>query len=213
MSLERQNDDHAALEAARQGDRTQLEELLAHHRERLRRMVQFRMDRRVQGRVDASDVIQEAYAEAFTRLDEYARDASVPFYVWLRFLTNQKLAQVHRQHLGVQARDAARDVPLGGGATASETSAMLATQLVGQLTTPSEAAVRAEAQAQLQAALEDMDDVDREILVLRHFEQMTHVETAAALEITESAATSRYVRALQRLKGVLSAVPHATGDL
>ena len=195
------------LEQVGRGERAALDELLTRHRERLRRMVALRLDRRVQGRVDPSDVIQEAYVEACRRIDEFRRQPAVPFFVWLRFLTAQKLTQVHREHLGVQARDAGREVSLHRGPWPEATSAALAAQLVGQLTAPSQAAVRAEIKLRLQEALNRMEPLDREVLALRHFEQLSNSETALVLGLSEPAACNRHVRALQRLKGVLAEMP------
>jgi RNA polymerase sigma-70 factor (ECF subfamily) len=175
-------------------------------------MVALRMDRRLQGRIDPSDVIQETYLEASHRLSEYLRDPTIPFYIWLRFLTSQRLAMLHRHHLGIQARDAGREVSLYRGALPEATSAALAAQLVGRLTSPSVAAVRAEMRIRLQEALNAMDSMDREVLALRHFEQLTNGEAAAVLKIKPTAACNRYVRALGRLKAILRSMPGAIGE-
>lgn len=196
------------VRAAAAGDRQAWSELLAEHRNRLRRMVALRLDRRLQGRVDASDVIQEAFLEASNRLADYAAQPDpMPFFLWLRFLTGQRLQLVHRQNLGVQARDAAREVSIDGGALPEATSAALAAQLLGHDTRASEAIVRAERRQRLQLALDGLDPIDREVLVLRHFEQLSNVECARVLGIQESAATKRYLRALKRLKEILAALP------
>jgi RNA polymerase sigma-70 factor (ECF subfamily) len=186
-----------------------LGELFEQHRARLRRMVRLRLDRRLRARIDESDVIQEAYVEAVQRFDAYRQNPEVPPFIWLRFLTGQKLAQMHRRHLGAQGRSVGREVQLYRGAMPSATSAALAAQLVGQHTSPSEAAERAELKIRVQDALNDMDEIDREVLALRHFEQLTNAETAQVLEISEEAAYKRYVRALKRLKGILGS---AGGD-
>jgi RNA polymerase sigma-70 factor (ECF subfamily) len=165
------------------------------------------MDRRLQGRLDASDIIQEAFLEATSRFDEYRRDQRMPFYLWLRFITGQKLIVAHRRHLGAKVRDARREVAIHAGPLPGATSQSLAAQLLGRLTSPSHAAVRAELRGRLQEALDSMDDTDREVLALRHFEQLTCAESAEVLGIEEAAASSRYYRALKRLKEVLSAFP------
>src|SRR5437763_6902117 len=149
---------------ARQGDARALGALLAAHRDRLRLMVRLRLDRRLQGRIDPSDVVQDAYLEAAERFPEYARDTAMPFFLWLRFLTAQRLLILHRRHLGAQARDASREVSLYRGALPEASSAALAAQLVGHRTTPSQAAMRAEMQVRLQDALNRMDALDREVL-------------------------------------------------
>jgi RNA polymerase sigma-70 factor (ECF subfamily) len=192
---------------ARRGDQNALGDLLAQHRERLRRMVQLRMDRRLQGRIDPSDIIQEAFLEAATRFDEYTRHEIMPFFLWLRFITGQKVLVLHRRHLGTKARDARREVSLFRGALPEATSESLAAQLLGRLSSPSHAAIRAEMQVRLQETLNGMDEMDREILALRHFEQLSCTECAQVLDIDESAASSRYYRALKRLKEALSIIP------
>ncbi len=194
------------LEEAAQGDSSALSALLTQHRERLRRMVALRMDQRLQGRIDASDVIQEVYLEAWTRLAEYLRAPSMPFFLWLRLLTAQKLVTLHRKHLGVQMRDPAVEISLYGGVPGTS-SAALAAQLLGQDTRPSEAAIRAEMKVRLQEVLNSMDPLDREVLALRHFEQLNRAEIAHLLQIREAAVSKRYLRALKRLKELLSSMP------
>jgi RNA polymerase sigma-70 factor (ECF subfamily) len=196
------------LRRARQGDSRVLGELLQRHRDRLHRMVRLRIDRRLFRRIDASDVIQEACLEASERFEDYLGDPRMPFFLWLRFLTGQRLLMLHRKHLGVQARDAGREVALYHGSCPDATSAVLAAQLVGRRTSPSQAAARAEVRLRVEEALNVMDPIDREILALRHFEQLTNVEAAQVLEIDESAASKRYVRALKRMKDTISsAIP------
>ena len=188
---------------AESGDPHALGELLLRYRERLLRVVSFRMDRRLQGRVDPSDVVQEAYVEATQRFSDFLRDQKMPFFLWLRFLTVQKLVQLHRHHLGVKARDAGREVSIYNGKMPQATSAVLAAQLLGKQSSPSQAAARAETKAKLEQALNSMEEIDREVLALRHFEQLSNAEAASVLEISESAASNRYVRAIRRLKGLL----------
>ena len=142
------------------------------------------------------------WGEATARFEEYMRDAKMPFFLWLRFLTLQKLCELHRRHLKVKARDASRELSLYNGPLPEATSAVLAAQLIGKLTTPSQAAVRAEMKLQLEDALNSMDAIDREVLALRHFEQLTNAEASRVLGINESAASNRYVRAAKRLKKI-----------
>ena len=201
------------LQAAAQGDNDKWGALLTHHRERLRRMVALRLDRRLQGRIDASDVIQEAYLEASARLAEYLKQPTMPFFLWLRFLTSQKLLELHRHHLGAQARDAGREVSLYRGALPEASSADLAAQLLGHLTRPSAAAMRAEMKIRLQEALNSMEPLDREVLALRHFEHLNNAETAQTLGIQESAASKRYLRALKKLKEILTSLPGGLGEV
>ena len=202
-----------SLEQAARGDPRALGTLLTRHGDRIRRMVALRMDRRLQGRVDPSDVIQEAYLEASVRLAEYLRDPSMPFFLWLRFLTGQKLVSLHRHHLGVQMRAAGQEVALFRERLPEASSAALAAQLLGHDTHPSEAAVRAELKIQVQEALNSMDPLDREVLALRHFEQLSRAEIAQVLEVSEGAAGKRYVRALERLKRILGHSPGGLGGL
>ena len=195
------------LKRAGQGDAQALGELFAQHRERLRRMVQLRLDRRLQGRIDPSDVLQEAYLEISRCLADYLRDPVLPFFLWLRFITGKKLQALHRHHLGTQVRDAGREVSLHRGALPQASSVSLAAQLLGRYTSPSQAAIRAELQVRIQEALNSMDPIDREVLALRHFEQLSNAETAQVLGLKEAAASNRFVRALKRLKTILMSVP------
>jgi RNA polymerase sigma-70 factor, ECF subfamily len=183
-------------------------EFLAFHRARLRRMVALRLDERLQGRIDPSDVIQEAFLEATERRSEYARESEpMPPFLWLRFLTLQQLLIAHRRHLGTKTRDAGLEVSFHGVASPVASSAAIAAHLLGRETRASEVAIRAERKLRLQEALNAMDVVDREVLVLRHFEQLSNVECSRILGLGESAATKRYIRALKRLKDILSATP------
>jgi RNA polymerase sigma-70 factor (ECF subfamily) len=201
------------LRAVADGDAARWGKLLTRHEERLKRMVALRLDRRLQSRIDASDVVQEAYLEAGVRLAEYLKHPNMPFFLWLRFLTGQKLQELHRHHLGTKMRDAHREVSPYRGGLPEATSAALAAQLMGHLTQPSQAAMRAEMKLQLQQALNSMDPLDREVLVLRHFEQLSNVEAARVLEIQEPAASKRYIRALRRLKEILSTMPGTLGEV
>jgi RNA polymerase sigma-70 factor (ECF subfamily) len=195
------------LHRAAGGDPEALRALLSHYRDRLKRMVQLRLSRRVRARVDDSDVLQEAFLDVARRLGEYVREPVLPFYLWLRHLTGLKLAEVHRRHLGTQLRDADREVTLHRGGLPPADSASLAAQLLGTLTTPSQAVVKAETRLLVQAALEGMDPVDREVLVLKHFEQLSTAEIAAVLGMSKAGAGSRYLRAIKRLREILSRVP------
>src|SRR4051812_41607006 len=154
------------------GDETVLPELFGRHRARLRQMVRLRLDRRLQGRVDPSDVLQEAYIDLAEKPPGYIRDRSpdLPPYLWLRLVVGERLQRVHRRHLGAAMRDAGREVSLYRGALPQASSVSLAAQLLGRLTTASQALVRAEVQLQLQEALKRLEPMDREVIALRHFE-------------------------------------------
>jgi RNA polymerase sigma-70 factor (ECF subfamily) len=188
---------------ATEGDVSALAELFARHRGRLRQMIRLRMDRRLHGRVDPSDVLQDAFVDLAAKLPEYASHPAIPIYLWLRLVVGERLLRVHRHHLGAAMRDAGREISLHQGAFPDASSASLAARLLGQITSASRAAIRAEMQVLLQDAINGMDPIDREVIALRHFEDMTNDEVAAALDLTKAAASKRYVRAMLRLKSVI----------
>src|SRR6266566_4977896 len=194
--------DEELLDAARNGDEGALALLVERHRDRLERMV-----RRLQGRVDPADVVQEAYLAVRGKFPHYSADPRLPFFLWLRLEVGQKLVDVHRFHLGTKMRDAGQEVSLHQGALPQVSSVSLAEQLLGKLTTASHAAMRAELKIRVQEALNSMDPQDREVLILRHFEELSNAETAQVLGIKASAACNRYVRALRRLKDVFQGMP------
>jgi RNA polymerase sigma-70 factor (ECF subfamily) len=184
-------------------------QLMHRYQTRLERIVGFRMDRRLQTRIDACDIVQETFFEAVRRLEDYRACAdSMSFFLWLRFLALQKLCQMHRRHLGVAARDARRDVPMYQQGLPQATSMVLAARLLGNLTSPSVAAQKPERKRHLEQALAEMEDIDREVLALRHFEQLSNREAAGLLQLSETAASNRYVRALKRLKSELERLQH-----
>jgi RNA polymerase sigma-70 factor, ECF subfamily len=194
------------LERAASGDDASWGQLLTRHEARLRRMVTFRLDPRLQGRIDASDVMQDVHLEAWKHLADYLREPGIPLFLWLRGIAGHKLLEVHRHHLGTPMRDARREIAIYHGLPGA-TSAAIAAQLLGHATRPSEAAMRAEANVRLQEALNDLDPLDREVLALRHIEQLTNSEAARVLGIKEAAAGKRYLRALERLREILRQMP------
>jgi RNA polymerase sigma-70 factor (ECF subfamily) len=194
------------------GDAKALGQLLESYRPRLRMMVRLRMDRLLQTRVDASDVLQEAFLEASSRLDEFIRNPAVPFYLWLRTITGQQLLAAYRRHCGTQGRDARREISRGG-AFPEANSGALAAHLVACATSPSGVAMQGELKDRLEQALDELDAMDREIIVLRHFEELTNSEAAQVLDLKPSAACNRYVRALERLRQVLDRFPEFSGEL
>lgn len=202
---------HALLARAAE-DPAALGELFALHRDRLRCMIHLRLDHRLQGRLDPSDVLQEAFLEFAQALPAYVQNPQAPFYLWLRCITARKLHTLHRQHLGTRMRDAGREVSIYHGTMPEASSASLAAQLVGKLTTPSQAFLRAELQLRVQEALAGMEPLDREVLALRHDEQLSNRETAHVLGISEPAASRRFIRALRRLKELLQQVPGLLAD-
>jgi RNA polymerase sigma-70 factor (ECF subfamily) len=173
-----------------QGDKAALGMLFSMHRKRLRRLVDFRLDTRLRGRVDPSDVLQDSFMDASQRLPHFVQGPSLPFFVWLRQVAIQRLVEVHRRHLGAEKRSANRERRVQASMTSSVTSASLAFQLVCRLASPSDVLVRNELTGQLHKALESMDPIDREVLALRHFEELSNDETAAALGLQKSAASS-----------------------
>ncbi len=204
-------DVRALLDRLQAGDQLALGELFSHYRDRLGRMVQFRLDGRLKGRVATSDVLQEAYIDALKRLPHYQAAEGMPFLLWLRWVTMQRVVEVHRQHLGARMRDAGREVALDPGGSLAASSEKIA-EFIGDQTSPSMAAERAEGMEHLRTALEGLDPADREVLALRHFEELSNLEAAAVLGIQPAAASKRYVRALERLKGVLEKLQGPDGD-
>jgi len=206
MSADTRTNDEL-LDAARTGDDAALAVLVERHRDRLERMVRLRLDRRLQGRVDPADVVQEACLAVLGKFPQYTADPRLPFFLWLRLEVGQKLVDVHRFHLGTRMRDAGQEVSLHRGALPQVTSLSLAEHLLGKLTTASQAAMRVELKLRVQEALNSMDAQDREVLILRHFEELSNAEAAQVLGIKASAAVNRYVRALKRLKDVFQGMP------
>jgi len=207
MGDEHTRDDDDLLLRLEGGDERALTELFARHRERLRRMIRLRLDRRLQGRIDSSDVLQDAYLEVARRAGEYLADRNMPPFLWLRFLTGQTLQALHRHHLKVHMRDAGQEVSLRHRGTPQANSASLAGMLLGRFTSPTRAARRAEMQLKLQEALNAMEPLDREVLALRHFEELSNGEVARVLGLSKTAASNRYMRALGRLKEMLQGIP------
>ena len=196
-------DQQSHLAALRERGEAALAELFQKHSIQLERMVSFRLDRRLYGRVDPADILQEAYVEAAKRIDSYVADPQVSFFIWIRGLTWQTLLLTHRKHLDVQKRDARQEQSLGKQSPADNTATSIASRLAGSFTSPSQGAMREEQHDKLQSTLDQMDPTDREILALRHFEQLSNKEVSELLDISKTAASNRYVRALARMKAVM----------
>lgn len=192
------------LAQAADGDRAALGRLLATYDGRLERMVRVRLSPRLLGRIGVSDVLQDVHLEALERFGEYVKQREMPFFLWVRFLTFQRIAALYRRHLGAQQRDARREVRIDAAGRTTASPAAMAAQLSAGMTTPSMAAVRHETRKDLRAALESLNEMDREVLSLRHFEQLSNAEVAQELGIDTSAASKRYLRALARLRGVMA---------
>ena len=195
------------LERLREGDAHALGELFALHQDPLRRMINFRLDHRLNGRVSPSDVLQEAYIDAMKRVEHFLDKPEMPFFVWLRLIVAQRLVDVHRQHLGAQIRAAGNEVSIDRCGPSAATSVCLARHLVADHPSPSQAAMHEESVAQLEKVLDGMDPIDREVLALRHFEELSNQQVAEVLGLEKAAASKRYVRALVRLKEALARLP------
>ncbi len=202
-----EQDDPELIARVIQGDQHALAELFSRHRDRLWRLVTFRMDPRLHGRVDADDVLQESWLAALQRIDHFLLDASRSIFVWFRLITSQTLVDIHRRHLGARKRSASSEFSIDRGWCSTSTSSSLSFHLLDHLTTPSEAAMREELSQKLNESLAGMREIDREVLALRHFEQLTNREAALVLGISEQAASDRYVRALGRLRAVMTMLP------
>jgi RNA polymerase sigma-70 factor (ECF subfamily) len=191
------------LEQARQGDEQARQHLLALHREPMRRMISLRLDPAIAARLDASDVVQEVLLEASRRLDDYLREPAMPFPLWLRHIARDHIIDAHRRHRQAQRRGVDREQPAVPAAFADRSSLELAAQFLDQDLTPASAAIQHEMQRRLHAAIAALDEDDREIILMRHFEQMSNQEVAAVLGLTEAAASMRHLRALRKLKASL----------
>ena len=188
------------LDRAKNGDQAAFEALFRRHREKLLRAIALRMDRRVATRVDASDVLQETYLEAFRRLPRYLQEQPMPLYLWLCWLAREKVLALHRRHLGAEKRAVTHEAPpLPADSSATFVSAVIA----GHEPSPSQALAKAELAERLRLALGQLDDDERDLILWRHFEQLSARDTAQLLEISEAAASKRYIRAVERLRRIL----------
>lgn len=192
----------SSLQSAAAGNQTSWENLISPYRDKLKRIVAFRMDMRLQGRIDPSDVIQETFLEAWQRLPAFVSKPDVPFFVWLRALAQQRLGMLRREHLERDKRTVMKEVPI----RQDDSSSAIAIAILDKAVSPSEAVQQHELFLKVQAKLEEMEPMDREVLALRHFEQLTNLETANVLGLTEPAASQRYARALKRLKTIISEI-------
>ena len=194
------------IEQLRAHGETALAEVFEKYRESLERMIEFRLDDRVRGRVDSEDVLQEAYIELARRLPEFLAAATVSVFVWMRQQTYQVLIGVQRRHFG-QKRDPRFEVTHAMSPDPNATSLSILSAFAEQMTSPSQALMREEELQQLRQMLEGMDEIDREVLALRHFEQLSNNQIAEALGISITAASNRYVRAMLRLSQIAKGQP------
>jgi RNA polymerase sigma-70 factor, ECF subfamily len=186
-------------------------QLLERHRDSLRRLIRLRLDRMVARRVDASDIVQDVLLEANQRLQDYLADPRLPFHLWLRHLAKDRIIDMHRRHRGAQRRSLDREQSLGGNSHSDRSALDLAQQLVDQELTPAAANIRREIEERFLAAVDQLDDDDRDILLMRHMEQLGNSETAAALGLSPAAAGMRHLRALRKLRAILGEPPSQAG--
>ena len=191
------------LDDARAGKPGAVDDLLGEFREPLRRVIDMRLDPAVARRVDASDIVQDVLIEANQRLTEYLKSPAMPFHLWLRHLAQDRIIDTHRRHRLAQRRSVDREQPIARPAWADESSIGLVAQLIDTERTPTSEAIQHELQKRLAGAIDQLSDDDREIVLMRHHEGLSNQEVAAALSLTEAAASMRYLRALRRLRTVL----------
>jgi RNA polymerase sigma-70 factor (ECF subfamily) len=191
------------LDDARNGEAGAVDKLLAEFRDPLRRVIDLRLDPAIARRVDASDIVQDVLIEANQRLVEYLKQPAMPFHLWLRHLAQDRIIDTHRRHRLAQRRSVDREQAIARPAWADESSVSFIGQLIDTEVTPTSEAIRQELQRKLAAAIDELSDDDREIILMRHHEALSNQETAAALNLTEAAASMRYLRALRRLRSVL----------
>jgi RNA polymerase sigma-70 factor, ECF subfamily len=191
------------LDDARKGEPGAVDKLLGEFREPLRQVIGLRLDPAVARRVDASDIVQDVLVEANQRLTEYLKKPDMPFYLWLRHLAQDRIIDTHRRHRLAQRRSVDREQAVARPAWADESSVSLIAQLIDTERTPTSEAIQLELQRRLNAAIDQLSDDDREIILMRHHEGLSNQDVAHALQLTEAAASMRYLRALRRLRTVL----------
>jgi RNA polymerase sigma-70 factor (ECF subfamily) len=188
------------LQLAKDGDRAAFEDIFRRHRARLLRAIALRMDRRVAARVDASDVLQDTYLEAFRRLPKYLQRQEMPFYLWLHWIAREKVLALHRRHLGAEKRAVTHEAPL---LPADSSATFVSLVIAGREPSPSQALAKAELAERLRLALGQLDHDERDLILWRHFEQLSARDMAQLLQISEAAASKRYIRAIERLRRIL----------
>jgi len=197
-----------AIDRLKQGDDSVFADLFSFFRPRLQRSLQMRIDQRLRGRIDVEDLLQDSYLAAAKRLQHFRTSVSVTLFVWLRSISMQTLIDAGRHHLQAQKRDAGAELPLDAARGRRDGSGSeLPGELIGAMTSPSAVAMRGERAQQLEASLEKLPEIDREILILRHIEELSNNEAAEVLGIHKAASTNRYRRALRRLKAALETLP------
>lgn len=200
-------EDTSELEALRSRPDAAVAELFDRYRDKLLRMITLRLDYRIVRKVDGEDILQDAFVESARRIHDYIDRPSVPFFIWLRQIAGQVLIDTHRRYLGAKMRDVRQEVTLSRLGLDGASSVQLASQLADSLTTPSQFAVREETVLELREALDKLDQIDREVLILRHLEELSNNEVAQVLGIDKCAASKRYLRALERLRVAMPIEP------
>ena len=195
------------IENAVNGDKNAAAKLFEIYRRRLRRVLQLRLDDRLKGRLDPSDLLQEVYIEFAKSIAQYRIEQGGSLFVWLRHLAQRRLQMVHRMHLNSQKRNACLEVSYGANSFAQSSAVQLVNGLLSENSTPSNKVLRREVQSRVQEVLLSLAPLDRAILDLRHFEQLSNKEAAEVLGVTEAVASVRFIRALRRLKKLLVAIP------
>ena len=196
-------DTQELLDQVRRGEPRAVDQLLDRHREPVRRLIGLRLDPAIARRLDASDIVQEVLLEASRRLEEYLRQPAMPFHLWLRHIAQDHIIDAHRRHRQARRRSVDREQPKRA-ALADGSSVELVAQLIDRELTPATAAIRHEMAKRFEEVLTRLDEADREVILMRHFEQLSNQDVAAALGLTEAAASMRYLRALRRLRTLLA---------
>jgi RNA polymerase sigma-70 factor (ECF subfamily) len=201
------------LAGAKEGDSDAINRLMERHRDSLRRMVQLRLDQKIQRRIDVSDVVQDVLVEANRRLQDYLANPVMGFHLWLRQIAQDRIIDAHRRHRASAKRSVDRERPLAVPAAGDHSTMELAAQLAGRDLTPATAATQAEMAQLVEAAIAKLPDQDCEIIIMRHYEQLSNQEIAQALSLSEPAASMRYLRAIRRLKELMVEPGSSAGEV
>lgn len=196
------------LEHVREGEEGAVDRLLERHRGALHRMIRMRLDQKIQRRVDVSDVLQDVLVEANRRLTEYLKDPSMAFHLWIRQIARDRIIDAHRRHRASAKRSVDREQPLVAQVAGDRSTMELAAHLCDREVTPAAAVAQKEMAQTVEKAISRLGDQDCEIILMRHYEQLSNQEVAQALGLTEPAASMRYLRAVRRLRELLTQEGH-----